>query len=470
MTEIMSNEIDFAPKVSNAGSYTMHKVFPTRGPTDLTIDNLSGPETVFEVPNRVLNFGKSFLDFNVAVVDGGASTTHYLKAHVSGLTPIRSIELYLRSGQSLCKLENVDKYTKVVLPFTTSQDDFQTSPPNVVRAPTLKQDSGSLLFPALDANHSLRPFNNLTDKFTTPTTGSGINSIQQYVQATAVSDDAGAGNLKLNCQIELKKMLKHTILGLDRDQYFGEIVLVRIQWNPTSRWVFGGTEQNDFATGYTAYTAGDLQARVSELHMRLALESNPQIANSIMQKVASGWEYLVPFVYERLALRAGGSSQNVEERLNRSHGRSLVRIYTAPFTDVSTGRGAYDHQNLYNKTNDVCEKITSYYTSLNSERLQQDTLVCNDNMPYQYVRDKLEGSCVRSADEFGYNFCHIDDWSGRKFVETELVDKAEMGLSLENEQLWSMSIEKPPTVNLNIYSFIVCQRVLSFREGMISLV
>jgi hypothetical protein len=94
------------------------------------------------------------------------------------------------------------------------------------------------------------------------------------------------------------------------------------------------------------------------------VQRNQEIINRVMAQYQSGYNVLTDFMWTR-KVPLQGTSQSVILKLNRAHGMRLRRIYHSLFHGTESSNTAYDHS----------AKVTSFYTQLNAQRLQDYDLV-----------------------------------------------------------------------------------------------
>ena len=115
----------------------------------------------------------------------------------------------------------------------------------------------------------------------------------------------------------------------------------------------------------------------------LAVESNQDLRAMIINQVQStGLSYLIPYV-QAFKNSNTGTAQNISIQLDAGNGRSLMKVYHAPYNTLEHLDTMYDHSNtaLTAGTQDingapVNQKIVQYYTQLNGKRNQDITIDC----------------------------------------------------------------------------------------------
>jgi len=298
--------------------------------------------------------------------------------------------------------------------------------------------------------------NGLTLVNTTSPAASDLDYTEpSYVYRSA--KEAGAGQSVLNMNVYLPlKYIKNTIFSLDKDIYFGEIILMRVVWAQSKKIVFSNTGDTNLHTGALATTN---TIGVQGLALYLAVEKNPEVTNSLRERIASGGlNILFPYVHYEKNARNGGN-QNVTLRFNRAHGLRLLKIYHSIFHSVEESDTAYDHNNINGA------KCTYYYTMLNNERQQEYNVECAQLDDYNLHRKFLKDKVLQTANMYQYNWFHLDNYTGDVDIyNPENKDSLETGLDLSIEQKWDIFCNTV-SANYNHYSFAIVQRMLTITPA-----
>lgn len=542
-----SEKLDYSKIQYAHPSYHMHRVLQQAGTQTINITVAGGQESVFEIPVSVFNLPRTELSYTYRIPE---VNTKYVYTYKDVQSHIRQIQLYNRSGQYLCDLNNSAEYSKVVFKTDIQLEEFltydlQTSAAtelaSVGASQMLQRNNNSLLTAlpngyvftdfgtlgggtvaaaatgiltfsqAITANFAVgdlvqifataaaekvegfvvriidgsniqlgqalpafgagnitsilryRLQNNVgvTQKRYDNTTSQLIGTEPQYIEVGAVGNGGNAGDLFGKVKIPLG-MYKNTVLALDKDLYAGEILLLRIVWNGSNRIYFTGDSPNNPADAPVA-GAGDVA--ISKLQLFVAMEKNMEIVNQLQNQVSTGgMSILIPYVHS-YKTNLNGGTQSVSLRFNRGHGIRLHKIYHSLFNSVDTINTAYDNSNVGST------KCSSFYTMLNSSRLQQFDISPAEYEDYMLLKDKLFSSVLQTSNVYQYNWCWIDDFSeninpDEKSIMTK-ADNYETGLNLSLEQKWDIYITNA-NVALNHLSFAVCQKLLTVGPSGIS--
>lgn len=280
-------------------------------------------------------------------------------------------------------------------------------------------------------------------------------------------------------------MIYNTILAMDKDFIFNEVLLLKIIWNSAGRVYYssdGGVGNDIISPGAgpahaaAVYTlaAGDTNVGISDLKLYMAIEQNSDIVNALKAKTASGFQMAIPFVHSyRTNLQT--TNQNVSLRFNRGHGRKLKKIYHSLFHNTESKNTAYDHDNrrLANLGQSQ-HKLDTYHTELNQELLQPFEVSCENEEDYMLYKDKLEGSVIQNVNIYQYKHFILDDFTECHSCKERNNDKEQHnisdGIPLELEQKWDFigvipagtvqAAGAPGAKPLNHYSFAIVEKVL----------
>jgi hypothetical protein len=435
MTEIVNSfanpQNDYSTKRQDLiPDYKYSRSYQQSGGTEVTIDT-SNKESIFELPAKVMNLSKSVLKFTATPT---AADFNWMFMDV--IAGIRQIQLYNRSGVMLCDLNYLDKYSKIVLKTDTKKVD------------AIERDYGTA--------------GQLVDMYGVVR---GTSSVYQYADAAASTGTStvdpvyvytGVNAPILDIELPLSQ-LKNTILALDKDLFFNEIMLLKIIWNPYTSWGFKSNSATDPTGGVATAIAANIA--ITKLSFNLALENNMAISASLIQGVMSqGMSVVVPYVHPYKYTSPGSASQNVTLRFNRTFGRHLKKIYHGVFHQTETIATRYQLSNL------ARTKVTSYYTAVDGIRRSDFDLSVDNEDDFDYVKKQLPDSILTSKlYTFRYNWIAFERFDDGRDTATDCVDS---GLPLDTEKKWDF-IATTATDAHNHYTFAVCSRIFAVNsQGM----
>lgn len=388
---IVATELDYKAVPVSHGTYQLSKIIQQTGGTTVTLTPAGAQESVFELAPRVMNLGKSILSFTATPAASGANQHNWF--HIDGITCIRQIQLYTRTGTLLCDIQDLNKYMKMTMRRSHKVEQVSTFD---------KVTDGAGYFEGLRINNTLNDANVSTT--VRPDYDGAATSILE--PSYCISGDAADPSPVINFQIPLSRIVD-SVIGLDRDQYFTETIYLKINWAPSIAMVFvatSATNPTNAANGGTVAFAGNVV--LSGLTLYACIEQNPVIIQEVMNKASSGTlTYLVPYVHSLKQSVGTTTSQNLSVRYSRNHGEKLKKILWSPFNIVENINTTYDNTNI------GAIKVTSYYTMLNNVRFTQfnyDTATGEDWMDKKHL---FKGSCILSSNEYYYNWTHVEDFT-----------------------------------------------------------
>ena len=95
----------------------------------------------------------------------------------------------------------------------------------------------------------------------------------------------------------------------------------------------------------------------------------------------------------------------------------LKKIYWSPYT----AGGFYDY-NIANTAPTSPIKLNSFNTYMDTDQLQQGVIDIDRADDYIRAKDRLRGSCINSKNEYYYNFCYCEDFTGKKLITSDDMD------------------------------------------------
>lgn len=449
---VIDHSLDYSKYAYTHGSYQLTKIMQQTGGQTSSLTATGGQDSIFEIPAKVFNLARSNLSFTLTPTAAGGTSYNWLYA--DGLTMIRQLQLYTRTGIYLVDINDVDRYTNMVMRRENKLEDVLTwdkidgvfsglSPSNVIA----------------DAN--IRP-NSTAVPGTAGFSGGKTNYLEPLYMVVGTSNTATP---LINIQIDFDK-IKNNLLGLDKDLYFnGEILNLKIVWNSNIRTLFTSTVATGALTAAASPTPAQI-VNISNLTFYLAVEVNPQIENMIKATCSSaeGLQLLIPFVYYS-RINLNGTSQNVTVRYNRAHGSKLQKIYWGVYNNLENSVTTYDHNNLNGA------KIISFYTQIDNIRTSQFDYICTTLDDYKVKQDSLRGSSILSSNEYYYNWVWIEDFTDDNPLWKDLTVPKENcidGLDLTNERKYDITTIAV-NGNYNHYVYTVCQKLLIISPTGISL-
>ena len=430
---VVSGSLDYTKLDYSHSTIAYQKISPTQsGP--IVIAPTADTEVFFDIPVRVSNLAKSILTGSAVIAASGAGLANWMFEDAISL--IKTIELYTDSGTYLTKLPFAQNYTNIVRKVETSFQEFESL------------DKLNRLY----RSNIIAGANNAGQRY------SGAPANISYNENTYLQSGALNAPLTQNFQIPLN-VYKNTILALDKDLYFGEIVHMRLVFGPGTKVTFLSTSITDPNAGGAAIPTSNIT--INNLTLYLACEQNQDIITGLIKKVnAGGFNILCPYVYPFKQTLIGANA-NVNYVMNRTHGHHLMKVYHSVYNAIENVNTAYDHDN----TNGA--KVASYQTAVDGTPRTSYLISCLtvDLNDYMLNRRVIQGGVLQNSNVYQYNWFHCDDF-------TELpgpVDRQNpmpsenlvCGLSLEVQKKW----EFIPTManlgtNYNQCTYFITQRTL----------
>lgn len=495
MDSTVSKPLDYQKVTKSHPYYRFNKILPINGLQETKLTVAGGNELQFEIPVCAFNLAKSYLNFQMTIPDNGNPNYNWVYADVAG--PIRQMQLYTRNSIYLADLYNVNSMTKILTKINTKLDDFLTfddaepSDGNGTAVPGTQ----SILRRNKYALSSLLNYTGFgsDEDGKNPVGGAGIvvsadiktptlkvllyplrpdkSSYSQsfteplYLDKSALGDGAGQGILNYNFSIPLSQF-SESIFSLDKVLYMNEILVLRIVFDSLSKVSFYGTSPQDPTAGAAA-NATDVDLK--NIQLFLAVEQDPLIIQGLRQQVASGgFSTLIPYIYcYKTALN--GSTHTISLRFNRGHGRRLQKVYTSSFTSTETLNNAYNCSNLAVATGLNGNIVSSFYSMLNNQRIQEINMNCAKYDDWNFLQQKLQGCVIQNSNIYGFNWFWVDDFTElEKLYHSNPND--DIGIPLDVEQKYDLYLTMNGTLNRNNYTFAVCQKMLTVSAAGITVI
>jgi len=461
---LVSKEINQRPqKILDHSDYRYLRIVQQNGGNTLDLDANGGQETVFQIPaSQVFNFSRSLLVF------GETQTTDVTAAkfvyRFSDCIPhIRRITVSTQKGQViLCDIPDVHKYTNATLRYETRLDEMSgnDSPLNLNATPGGVFEG--LIPPLSDTEFAVRNSNSEVVR----------NKLLEPIYY--IKNDVAQKTLTIYNRLSLS-LFKNTILAMDKNRFFGDVIEIRITWNPNS-CVYYEAE----ATTIDKAIAPSKTLNIFALEFLLCTENNVEIVKDMKTRFTNqGFVDHVPFLYHSKQLKTG-SLQHIQIDVNRSQGSHLLKILWFPSNVYEDLFNRYRHSNLghiaaaagtiANTTN-----IIDFNPLINGNPIYSSSVKCPLNEPYVYQKQRLKGSCITSVDDYNHNFTWYQDWTdpnplwmkqSNKFDPDVYID----GYPLTEPVKYEIDINfGAATATRNHYLYAVLLRKLTVNTNEISL-
>lgn len=452
---LKSDSLNFKVGTVIHPTYQYTKQYPQESLGTYSVQATQGPTTTFQLIPNVMNLSKCFLVFTLQVPAQGGG--NYTWMNVNGLKQISRITVQPQGGPILMDVNDVDHYLDIIARKTITFPEVQASDAAVPY--TVAGTPNGTIFEGLNPNVAA------AGAFATRLDNTSANRAQesQYMLATAAANSV----MLVDFKISFSKFVD-TVLAVDHDLYWkGENLTVTFYWNNLSDYVWLGTSGTNPTTGAAAAVG---PASINNPYMLVAIQKNPEITKSIMEKCTSsdGLTIKIPFTYQfNNTIPAGGN--NLQVYYNSGQGSHVKKIWWCPYpTTPATPNLVYDKSDL------ASAKITQFQTQINGINIQQFPFIPTAGDDFLFLRESLRHSDILSLNEHLYNWSWCEDfteWKTSKIKELwpevpddNLID----GLPLIGNVQYN--IISTSVANLNNYLFTVFLREVRISGANITLI
>jgi hypothetical protein len=474
---IVARELDYKKKDFSHGSYMMTKVIQQTGGESVTITT-GGNESIFELPPKVFNLSKSVL----AYVSTPIATAGFNLYFSDVISEIRQIQLYTTGGLFLADINYADNYTKSILRHETPLTEIQTNHTILVGGSTSAPIAGYVAG-AWEGLHNMEMQISEVAAAGVPTilsqlcpeVGGSAYTLNYNTPAYFIGGNTASATPVMTKQIPLR-LYKNSIFELDKDLYFGgESIYMRIIWNNSNRIYYGAATLANATTTEVTGTG----VTITDLNLFLAVENDKIAEQSVKNSFNSSVSLNLPYVYSNMINIAStnGGNNSITMRYNKGHGSKLLKIYWSPYNGAaSTIRTSYDHINCTAVASPVAgSRVSSFYTTVNSERTSQFNYDCTKLQDYLVKKNKLRGSGITSSTDYYVNFTWIEDFTDNYALYEKPLDGDQLtyidGKKLDEEIVYNIfaTFGAGVPANLNHYIFAVTQKTLTVNSNGITL-
>jgi len=458
---VTADQINYEQKLFSHPSYRMEPQYPNTFGQTISLGTSQTP-VVINIPPEVFNLSQSYINYTVTLPASAAFTWYARQA----LAEISHVQFYSGNSQWICDLDNLNNYLDITLKKELSQEDFLSL--------DLSLNNIGASNVQLNAIPALRNSNMTTGNVDN---GPGFSSSINYLEPAYFSVSPNATAVTYNVQFNLGK-IKNTVFSIDKNLYFGQTMYLKLYFGPVSKVAYASTGANQPSDGVKSAYLG--AATIANLVLQLAVESNQSMRAMIINKVSTvGQEYIIPYVQAFKNSNSTGS-QNISLQLDQGNGRTLVKVYHAPYNSQEQFDTMYDHCNCNNAPPVAGvtppQKVQVYYTQLNGKRNQDININCTSTaangpfLDYMSHRRQLRGSILMNANIYQQNWFHCDDFSdeGPKYDQksgSELISGIPMNIS---PLTWSFVGVTMANLAFQHYTWCVFTKKLIMQPGQVS--
>lgn len=440
MTDLLvANEVDFKSIESEHSSPYYTIVTQNNGGDTVALTTTGGNQSVFDIPAEVFNGGRSIFEYIMTPGASIATNTNVLFADKPA--EIKGLKLTTRSGFELFNQPNFNKYLDTVARFETKLEKVMTN------------DYAGNGAGAWNGLHSCDYGANATGLIPEQPT---VDQPRSYCASKYVIG-AGAGATPVIRRSFYLDSFLNTVIGLNRVQYFGQTLQMTVTWASTTQIYYQAVTAN-IATTVASNAPGVAGAVISDMKIRLCIEKNPIIVETLKRMYESGQlSYNVPVVKESMLNMPQSTKQTLNLTFSGGDGERLLRLYAKPYNVTEANDTAFDGHNVGGA------KVVSCYSTINSIRQTENDLLTANHDQYNLIKRKLQGSCITGSLDYLNNYAYIEDFTDQnplcdKPVNVDL-NSVKDGLSTVPEVKWSL-YNTTSNTSYNWYVYAIFQRRL----------
>lgn len=344
MSELISEELDYSPSISNHSTTVFRSIAP-QGSSSVTLQAsaVSGPTEILVSP-CVHNWSRSRLNFTLTVAGGANGTFNYIQGNL--LSAISRIVLYdSATNATWCDVSSVDKFYNMISGPATPLDEFLTKSYNS-SAGGVVATAGP--YPVEDISKSNATVNDQG-------TNLDLGPQNYYLGRRQFYIGGDAAITSVNVSIPFSAF-KFTALATSKNLYCPSNLILQIYFNQLDQLAFNAGS----ATNPTTTPIAAPATTISGINLVLATESNLSIVSQTISKVMSSGLSL-PIAYPTISRQAPGAVTTPSYQLNltRGLGSRILFIATSFFTNAGSNNTAQVHSNNTNVLTNINTKINS---------------------------------------------------------------------------------------------------------------
>lgn len=402
MTELISEELNYSPVVSNHSTVVFRSIAP-QGASSVTAaaSSVVGP-TEFLISPTVVNLNKSRLNFTLSLAAAGAGLYNFIQGNL--LSTISRIVLYDSATNAVwADVSNCDKFYNMISAPATRLDEFLTKSYSTAAGGVVATAAPYPVEDITKSNVAAQNDNGV---------GTDLSAQNAYLGRRQFYIGAVTQVASVNVSIPFSAF-KFTALATSKNVYCPSNIVLQIYWNAIDQFAFKGDNANDPSSGVVAAGA----TTISSISLSLATESNLSIVSQTISKVMSSGLSL-PIAYPTVTRQTPGAttSPSYQLQLTRGYGSRILFLATSFFTNAGSNNTAQVHTNLNNVLTRINTKINSValkYPAGFDATLGQDWMFNNkeyyNKSAIQTIGEYVQGEWTFIDSFFGEKgLCEVD--------------------------------------------------------------
>lgn len=458
--EIMSEELNYASKVSTHSQPLYRKLAPQGVGTDITLSTSGTTLVEFVLPPSVMNLSKCRLNFDLAIP---LTTSKYNVVDANTLTMLSRVVVYdSNTGNTLLDCSNFEKFATLVAPAATSYDDFKTKASAWTASASAQVLTATTATSQLYAVEDIQKCNSLVNVSPLNVAAAGTSGYNSFEGRRYLFFGGVGTKSDLSCSIPFDAF-KFTALALNRMVYSPSNLIVQLYFSPTSSFAWTGGSATDPTDTPTAVSAS---TKINNVALELYTEGNLEVAKSVVDAVmSSGISIPIPYPTIIRQTLASGSFQSYNINLSSAYGKRILAIINSLFSINSVG--------TLNAVNSHSSKVASYTISTYNSFMNSVPILYNAGFDVKLNEDwkygnkhLLEGSAIQNNQEYANNEWHHTDsfmppkplWS----VDPTLVDGYDVSSIASTYSIQYNLSDAAAAIGI---SCIIGQKVCSFTNN-----
>lgn len=461
MSIVYDQSIDSSKKAFVHGDHKWTSVYPLNGSQVININAVS-QEQLFELPtaDRLVNLSKSYLEFTLNVP---ATAALFTNLHALGCPLVAGLRLHTRRNLGLADSNHVGMYSKAMAVYA-NDDGMARERGNGVTGLNTGRFVYSDLTPLQISTRQLAidPTDKRPDFL-----GAAGDPVEPAIIKSMLSSPVVNSAISVKVSYRLGDIIPLSLLDVDRELYFGEPLQLTVRYQELSKLGFLSTLDSNYGPGFAALPAG---ITLDNIRIRTAVNMNATLFNQYSAKLQSpeGYEMLIPYVVDDLRTLGAATNHSIQNRLTRAMGMNCMFVMTVVGPSAVSPITVHSMSNINSASGAIGQAFTEVYDTLGTERLSDGNYRADDLTLYRHVKSQSDGSlALQSPRSFNDFTAMIRSWAGRPLHELAFGNAAteETGLSLTNDQIYTVNYSTAGAAGVSVYTFAVVQRALKISAS-----
>lgn len=402
----------------------------------------------------------SILDYDLTIPSQGSTQVGFLSLLNSFISQV--VIQGQQSNQYYVQANNVQLIQKMVLPYVLQHANLQQMP----RADTnLYRFCGFAYADTLKNTESLSTYDFGRQVDVNSALEDSCTNFRQFQSHFAGA--AANASFVVYCSVPLFILVPHSILSLRKALTYGEVMIARISFAPTTSYTFSSTGIGGGGAFTGSVTTATVVNTIANINLRVCSVSDQDLIKTCNDKFNAGIRILLPWVQANV-YSASNATTRQDIQIASSDGSLLQRVYSCIFVNTQ-GAQCYNNNNgvanINSGTGALWQTVRSFLNGL-----PESNGPLSRNQVYDKMRMEIAPrGIIQNQGMYNQHSVYCSDYTCLKsdYFQRENV-LAGLELTGQTNRMLIYTLEWIKRTNSNDYLGVVYVTVKPMRLGPLS--